>query len=201
MSRVGSWFHPKDDTQRWRGRYYPYDLIKELCIAVGVFGLLAVLLTILFSSPDDKPSTIAQWSHSLPANFVTDATAELNGTSPTAEYGPPYNHGSEGQQAWIIKPQKWMGVKVPVNTEKEFVLDPLKTVPNDPALASARRLVMRIGTGPALPLGVTVTVPVLSSTLTVLGGGFFSSSAFAASSSGFAYASPQAFFCSLPAAS
>ena len=137
MSRVGSWFHPKDDTQRWKGRYYPYDLIKELCIAVGVFGLLAVLLTILFSSPDDKPSTIAQWSHSLPANFVTDATAELNGTSHTATYGPPYNHNGEGQQAWIFKPQKWLGVKVPIDTEKEFVLDPLKTVPNDPTLASA----------------------------------------------------------------
>src|SRR5689334_7218922 len=60
---------------------------------------------------------------------------------------------------------------------------------------------MRIGTGPAAPLGCTVTEPVLWSTLTLLGGAFFSSSAVASSSSGFAYASPQAFFCSLPAAS
>jgi hypothetical protein len=137
VSRVGRWFRPKDDTQQWKGRYYPYDLVKELCIAVGVILALAVLLTVLFSSPDEKPSTIAQWSRTLPANFVTDATAELNGTSPTAEYGPPYNHNSEGQHAWIIKPQKWLGVSHPIDTAKDFVLDPLKTVPNDPALASA----------------------------------------------------------------
>jgi hypothetical protein len=137
VSRVGRWFHPKDDTQQWQGRYYPYDLVKELCIAVGVIGLLAVLLTILFSSPDDKPSTVAQWSRSLPANFVTTAAGELNGTSPTATYGPPYNHNGEGQHAWIIKPQKWLGVSHPIDTAKDFVLDPLKTVPNDPALASA----------------------------------------------------------------
>jgi hypothetical protein len=137
MSRVGRWFHPKDDTQAWKGRYYPYDLVKELCIAVGVIGLLAVLLTILFSSPDEKPSTVAQWSRTLPANFAKTAVAELNGTSPTAEYGPPYNHNSEGQQAWIIKPQKWLGVSHPIDTAKDFVLNPLKAVPNDPALTSA----------------------------------------------------------------
>jgi hypothetical protein len=137
VSRVGSWFHPKDDTHQWKGRYYPYDLVKELCIAVGVIGLLAVLFTILFSSPDDKPSTIGQWSRSLPANFVTTAAHELNGTSPTATYGPPYNHNGEGQHAWVIKPQKWLGVSHPIDTAKDFVLDPLKTVPNDPALSSA----------------------------------------------------------------
>jgi hypothetical protein len=137
VSLIGRMFHPKDDTQQWKGRYYPYDLVKEACLAVGVITLLAVVLTILFSSPDDKPSTIAQWSRTLPANFVTAAAAELNGTSGTATYGPPYNHNGEGQQAWIIKPQKWLGVSHPIDTAKDFVLDPLKTVPNDPALTSA----------------------------------------------------------------
>ena len=33
-----SLLHPKDDTQPWKGGYAPYDLIKELCIAVGVIG-------------------------------------------------------------------------------------------------------------------------------------------------------------------
>lgn len=53
-----SLMRPADDTRPWTGGYAPYDLIKELCIAVGVVGLLAVALTVLFSSPDDKPSTI-----------------------------------------------------------------------------------------------------------------------------------------------
>src|SRR5205085_1345530 len=47
----------------------------------------------------------------------------------------------------------------------------------------------------------TATVPAASSTLTLLGGGFFSSLALAYASSGLAYASPQAFFSFSPAAS
>jgi hypothetical protein len=132
-----SWLKPKDDTQPWKGRYAPYDLIKEACIAIGVIGLLSVVLALLFSSPDDKPSTIAQWSRTLPVNFVTAATGELNGTSGTATYGPPYNHNGEGQQAWFIKPQKWLGVSHPINTTEDFVIAPLKTIPNDPALQAA----------------------------------------------------------------
>ena len=100
--------------------------------------LLAVLLTVLFSSPDDKPSTIGQWSHELPVNFVTAAAKELDGTSGTAEYGPPYNHNSEGQhQAWFLRPQKWLGVSHPINTANDFVINPLETVPANPALQSA----------------------------------------------------------------
>ncbi len=127
----------KDDTQPWKGRYYPYDLVKELCIAVGVIALLALLLTVLFSSPDDKPSTIAQWSRQLPQNFVGTAASQLAGTSGTATYGPPYNHNGTGQEAWIIKPQKWLGVSHPIDTERDFVVGPLETVPNDPALTAA----------------------------------------------------------------
>ncbi len=129
---------PKDDTQSWKGRYYPYDLVKELCIAVGVVGLLAVLLTVLFSSPDDKPSTIAQWSQQKPVDFVTAAVKELDGTSPTAEYGPPYNHKSGSVQHFLfLHPQRWLGVSHPINTAKDYVVGPLETIPNDPTLAAA----------------------------------------------------------------
>ena len=56
---------------------------------------LALVLTILFSSPDDPPSTIKQWSRTDPVDFVTTAVSELDGSSGTATYGPPYNHASE----------------------------------------------------------------------------------------------------------
>jgi hypothetical protein len=127
----------EEETKPWKGRYYPYDLVKELFIAVGVIGLLSVLLTIAFSSPDEKSSTIAQWSKELPADFMTAAAKELQGTSPVAEYGPPYNHNGEGQQAWFLRPQKWLGVSHPIDTANDFVINPLKTVPNDPALQTA----------------------------------------------------------------
>jgi hypothetical protein len=126
-----------DDTVPWQGAYAPYDLVKELCIAIAVIALLAILLTVLFSSPDDPPSTIAQWSREQPINFVAAATKELNGTSDTAEYGPPYNHNGEGQHAAFIYLQKWLGVSHPINTANDFVIDPLRTIPNDPTLQSA----------------------------------------------------------------
>jgi hypothetical protein len=137
VSRLGGLLRSRDDTGPWRGGYAPYDLIKELCVALGVITLLAVLLTVLFSSPDDRPSTVAQWSRDLPANFLTAAAKELDGTSSTAEYGPPYNHNGEGQQAWFLRPQKWLGVSHPIDTANDFVIEPLKTVPNDPSLRTA----------------------------------------------------------------
>jgi hypothetical protein len=132
-----SFLRPTDDTRPWSGPYAPYDLIKELFIAIGVIALLAIVLSVLFSSPDDPPSTIAQWSRRQPINFTADATKELNGTSDTAEYGPPYNHNGEGQHAAFLYPQKWLGVSHPIDTTNDFVLGPLKTVPGDPALQSA----------------------------------------------------------------
>ena len=103
-----------------------------------MIGLLAVLLTILFSSPDDKPSTIGQWSHELPADFATTAAKELDGTSDTAEYGPPYNHKSGSVQHFLfLHPQRWFGVSHPINTAQDYVVKPLETIPDDPSLRSA----------------------------------------------------------------
>jgi hypothetical protein len=126
-----------DDTRPWQGGYAPYDLVKELAIAVGVISLLAVFLTVLFSSPDDPPSTVAQWSRQMPVDFVTTANKELGGTSATAEYGPPYNHNGQGQHAAFLYPQKWLGVSHPINTANDYVIGPLKTIPADPTLQSA----------------------------------------------------------------
>jgi hypothetical protein len=138
VSRLGDLLRGQDDTQPWKGRYAPYDLVKEACIAVGVIALLALVLTILFSSPDEKPSTIGQWSRQLPVNFVTTAISELDGKSATAEYGPPYNHGSGSVQHFLfLHPQRWLGVSHPIDAAEDYVIGPLKTVPDDPALRSA----------------------------------------------------------------
>jgi len=42
----------------WKGAYKPYDILREATIALGVVLGLALLLTILFSSPDLTPSTV-----------------------------------------------------------------------------------------------------------------------------------------------
>ncbi len=123
--------------REWKGGYRRYDLVKEFSIAIGVVLALSLVLTILFSSPDDPPSTIKTWSRTDPVDFVTTAVAELDGSSGTAGYGPPYNHGSEGQHIAFIRLQKWLGVSHPINTTTDFVLDPLRSVSGDPALTSA----------------------------------------------------------------
>ena len=123
--------------REWKGPYRPYDLVKELCIALGVVLALVLVLTILFSSPDDKPSTVQQWSQQMPVDFATTAVAELDGSSDTAGYGPPYNHASDGQHAAFLHLQKWLGVSHPINTANDYVINPLKSIPNDPALQSA----------------------------------------------------------------
>jgi hypothetical protein len=127
----------RQETAAWTGPYSPYDLIKELFIALAAITLLTILLSILFSSPDDRPSTIAQWSRQLPVNFMETATKELDGTSPTAEYGPPYNHNGKGQHIAFVRLQKWLGVSHPINTAEDYVINPLKTIPGQPALSSA----------------------------------------------------------------
>jgi hypothetical protein len=129
----------QEDAQyrEWSGGYRSYDLVKEASIALGVVLALCVVLTILFSSPDEKPSTIRQWSRADPVDFVTTATTELDGSSGTGGYGPPYNHASSGQHIGFIYLQKWLGVSHPVDTAQDFVLAPLSSITGQPTLQTA----------------------------------------------------------------
>ncbi len=126
-----------DGYRTWRGGYRSYDIVKEGAIALAVVALLSVLLAVLFSSPDEKPSTIKQWATTMPVDFVTTATTELDGTSGTGGYGPPYNHASDGQSLWFIHLQKWLGVSHPINTAEDFVLAPLRSLPRQPLTQAA----------------------------------------------------------------
>jgi hypothetical protein len=128
---------PPVDDRTWRGAYAPYDLVKEFVIALAVITALALILTILFSSPDAKPSTIAQWARSNPSDFLTTAVAELDGSSDTAGYGPPYNRAPGGQKIGPFHSQRWLGVTEPIDTARDFVLNPLATSPGGPALKQA----------------------------------------------------------------
>ena len=123
--------------EHWRGGYRSYDVVKEACIALGVILALCVVLTILFSSPDEKPSTVQSWARTDPIDFVTAATTQLDGSSGTGGYGPPYNHNSDGQHILFIRPQKWFGVSHPIDTAQDFVLAPLRSITGRPALQSA----------------------------------------------------------------
>jgi hypothetical protein len=128
-----------DPSVPWPGPFIRYDLVKELVVALGAMTLLAVVLTILFSSPDDPPTTIQSWAQADPSDFVATSVTELAGTSELAEYGPPYTHTPEAtQKIGPLDLQSTPGVRIPIDTAKDFVLEPLKTSPS-PRLQAAIR--------------------------------------------------------------
>jgi len=127
-----------DDAAPWPGPFVRYDLIKELVVALVVMAALAVVLTILFSSPDDSPTTIQSWAKADPGDFLTTATTELNRTSEIATYGPPYNSTSgSAQKIGPISLQEAAGVKIPIDTAQNYVIEPLREIPADAGLKAA----------------------------------------------------------------
>jgi hypothetical protein len=130
-------FRPDVDAPEWKGGQRRYDIIKEGAIALLVVTLLTVLLAVVFGSPDIPAITIKKWSNVAPVDFAQDALSQLNGTSETATYGPPYNHASVGQELGPLSIAKWVGVHIPVNTAQDFVLNPLESQPPQQPLSSA----------------------------------------------------------------
>jgi hypothetical protein len=126
-----------DAAREYHGPYRRYDIVKEGAIALAFVTLLVVVLSILFSSPDEKPTTLRSWSQAAPADFVTTALSELDGSSITATYGPPYNGASSGQHIAFIHLAKWFGIAHPINAADDYVIDPLRSITDDPPLQAA----------------------------------------------------------------
>jgi hypothetical protein len=123
-------------------RTVPYDLLKEIAIAMVVSLLVILGFAIFLSSPDVPSVTIQSWSAADPVDFVTTANNELAGASTTANYGPPYNNGSGSVQSiGPISPQSWAGVHANVDQPHDFVINPLKQ-----AAANDSQVMAAIGT-------------------------------------------------------
>ena len=93
----------KADRAAWRGPTRRYDILKEGTLAVVVILALTFGLAGLLSSPNVPPITIPSWAQVAPADFLATAASELNGTSLTATYGPPYNTNGT-PQAHVVRP-------------------------------------------------------------------------------------------------
>lgn len=116
-----------------------YDLLKELALALAATLVLVLVLAAVLSSPDDPAVTIRSWSRSNPVDFTTTAAQALQGTTLSAQYGPPYNQGNGSVQSWgFFSPQSWAGARIPVNPAEDFVLRPLTIASGtSPSLAAA----------------------------------------------------------------
>lgn len=126
------------ERQAWRGPLRHYDIIKEAAIAIVVVLILTVALAVVFSSPDMRPMTLQEWSKAQPVGFVDIALSELEGTSTSATYGPPYNHGTGSVQSLgPVSIQKFFGDTIPIDPATSFVITPLRALPPTPSLTAA----------------------------------------------------------------
>jgi hypothetical protein len=129
----------KADGEPWRGPVRRYDILKEGTIATVLVGVLTLLLAGILSSPDVPSLTIKTWAKASPIDFVGTAATELNGTSHSATYGPPYNNGTGSVQK--VGPVNWQtlsGITQPIHPAQSFVLMPLSQLaPTSPPLAAA----------------------------------------------------------------
>jgi Cytochrome b(N-terminal)/b6/petB len=124
------------DAAPWRGPSRRYDILKEGAIAAVIVLALTLGLAGVLSSPNVPPVTIGTWARLAPADFLATAASELNGTSETATYGPPYNNQNGSVQKLLFSPQIWFGVTQPVNAAQDFVIGPLTTLATaDPEIA------------------------------------------------------------------
>ena len=127
----------KADRAAWRGPTRRYDILKEGTIATVVILILTVGLASLLSSPNVPPATVRSWVQVVPADFLATAGTELDGSSLTATYGPPYNTNGTPQSEWFA-PANWAGVRQPIDAAQTFVLGPLTSAAaTDPTLAGA----------------------------------------------------------------
>jgi len=121
----------------WTGPTRSYDLVKEFVIATLVIGLLVIGMAVLLGSPDDQAISLQGWANADPNGFVATTVTELDGTSTSAGYGPPYNTAGTGQQLGPLHLAQAGGVRAPVDPANDFVLTPLRSVTGDPGLAAA----------------------------------------------------------------
>lgn len=129
-------FRPDVDVEEYQGPYAPYDIIKEGSIALVVVLILTLAFAVFFGSPDEKQVTVRQWAQTQPLDFASTALSELNGTSTSAGYGPPYNTASPGTNLGPLALQRWMGMRIPIDSAQDFVLAPLSTISDQPQIGA-----------------------------------------------------------------
>ena len=125
------------DVAPWQGRYAPYDLAKEFLIALVVVVILVAGLAVLFGSPDDKPVTVRSWSTADAVDFAQTTATELDGTSGTATYGPPYNLNGTAQSIGPIAPGQVAGRPPPDRHGAGLRPGPPSTLPDNPRVTAA----------------------------------------------------------------
>lgn len=131
MSRgPASW---KSSDVAWQGGKRPYDLLREALTSGVIVAVVVIALALVFASPDPRPVTFREWAEQGPGDFVATTLSEVNGTSTSATYGPPYQTTAQNgstQGFGPLSPERLLGERIPVDTFEDFVARPLRTMPD-----------------------------------------------------------------------
>ncbi len=104
----------------------PYDLLREGLIVLAVVAVVIVVLAAAFGSPDYPPVTAREVATKQPVAFLKRVAGYLAGTSGLQSYGPPYTADAQNAQTVLgVAPAKLLGVTIPIDARRDFVLGPL----------------------------------------------------------------------------
>ncbi len=104
----------------------PYDLLREGLVVLAVAVVLIVVLAAVFGSPDYPALTAQAVAEQQPISYLKLVSGYLAGTNDLQTYGPPYTADPENAQRLLgIAPANVLGVTVPIDARKDFVLQPL----------------------------------------------------------------------------
>ena len=128
----------KSSDVAWAGSRRPYDLVKEIIQWFVVLIIAIPVIAWVFASPDPPPVTFKAWAQQSPKDFINTTLSEVNQTSLSAGYGPPYESAAgTATQGWgFFSPEKWFGAYLPLNTYTDFVAKPLSSSPSYTAQVS-----------------------------------------------------------------
>lgn len=130
----------KSSDVAWRGGRRPYDLVREVIVSGVIVAVIVLGLTVLFASPDPPAVTFQEWSTDSPKDFLATTLSEINQTSLSATYGPPYQTTAQDgstQGFGPFSPERWFGQQIPVNTFEDYVARPLSTAPDPDGTVAA----------------------------------------------------------------
>ena len=132
-------FKPDRDVKEWKGSYVPYDILKEAFVAFLAVAVLIVLLAVVFSSPDEPAITLKTWSAVEPGRLRADGghRAGRVAAAPPPTARPITPHRTPPSTWGSSSPISGSACTSPSTRRKDFVLGPLRTLPNQPVTQQA----------------------------------------------------------------
>ncbi|HUX12993.1 MAG TPA: hypothetical protein VMW87_08175 [Spirochaetia bacterium] len=107
----------------------PYDLLREGLIVFAFAVVVIVVLAALFGSPDYPSVTAQEVAQKQPVDYLKLVSDYLSGNSDMQTYGPPYTRNPENAQGLFgLAPANILGVTIPIDAQKDFVLKPLEAL-------------------------------------------------------------------------